>query len=192
MWNLDLLSAFFPWAGGYSRMQPRAESEASRTDAFGSRPSVGAVGIAGPAFMVCAWALFAIPAAAEPPMPPASATPSEDGTWSMPSKNYANTRYSGLDEITRKNVKSLQVSFTFSPGVNRGQESAPIVVGDTLYLVTPFPNILYALDLSRPGRADEMAVSPGTGRERAGRGMLRYRQPRADFREWTDLLQHPR
>jgi lanthanide-dependent methanol dehydrogenase len=43
------------------------------------------------------------------------------------------------------------VAFTFSIGVNRGQESAPIVVGDTLYLVTPYPNILYALDLSKPG-----------------------------------------
>ena len=69
----------------------------------------------------------------------------------MPAKNFANTRYSGLDEITTENVADLQVAFTFSVGVTRGQESAPIVVGNTLYFVTPYPNILYALDLSRPG-----------------------------------------
>ncbi len=69
----------------------------------------------------------------------------------MPARDHANTRYSGLDEINAGNVGRLQVAFTFSTGVNRGQESAPIVVGDTLYLVTPYPNILYALDLSRPG-----------------------------------------
>jgi alcohol dehydrogenase (cytochrome c) len=82
---------------------------------------------------------------------PASASPPEDGQWVMPMRDHANTRFSGLDEINAENVSRLQVAFTFSTGVNRGQESAPIVVGSTLYLVTPYPNILYALDLSRPG-----------------------------------------
>lgn len=40
---------------------------------------------------------------------------------------------------------------TFSTGVLRGQEAAPLVVGETMYLVTPFPNILHALDLADPG-----------------------------------------
>ena len=69
----------------------------------------------------------------------------------MPGKNYALTRYSGLDQINTENVKNLQVSWTFSTGVNRGQEAAPLVVGDTMYVVTPFPNILYALDLNKKG-----------------------------------------
>lgn len=68
----------------------------------------------------------------------------------MPAKNFASTRYSGLDEITVENVAQLQVAFSFATGVNRGQEGAPIVVDDTMYLVTPFPNLLYALDLTRP------------------------------------------
>jgi glucose dehydrogenase len=75
----------------------------------------------------------------------------EDGQWLMPAKNYASTRFSGLDEINTGNVKNLKVAWTFSTGVNRGQEAAPIVVGDTMYVVTPYPNILYALDLKNPG-----------------------------------------
>lgn len=69
----------------------------------------------------------------------------------MPAKNYASTRYSGLDEINTGNVKNLKVAWTFSTGVNRGQEAAPLVVGTTMYVVTPYPNILYALDLTKPG-----------------------------------------
>src|SRR3982750_4163707 len=75
----------------------------------------------------------------------------EDGQWLMPAKDYANTRYSGLKEITTQNIAKMQVAWTFSTGVNRGQEAAPIVVGDTMYVVTPYPNILYALDLSKSG-----------------------------------------
>jgi PQQ-dependent dehydrogenase (methanol/ethanol family) len=76
----------------------------------------------------------------------------EDGQWTMPAKNYASTRYSGLEEINAGNVKNLKVAWTFSTGVNRGQEAAPLVIGTTMYVVTPYPNILYALDLTKPGQ----------------------------------------
>jgi lanthanide-dependent methanol dehydrogenase len=97
------------------------------------------------------------PAGAQPassgpmPAPPASAAPAEDGQWTMPAKNYASTRYSELAEINADNVGKLQVAFTFSTGVNRGQEAAPIVVGGTMYVLSPYPNILYALDLTKDG-----------------------------------------
>ena len=74
-----------------------------------------------------------------------------DTQWTIPAKNYASTRYSGLDQITAANVGALQLAFTFSTGVARGHEAAPLVVGGTMYIVTPFPNTLYALDLSQPG-----------------------------------------
>jgi PQQ-dependent dehydrogenase (methanol/ethanol family) len=77
--------------------------------------------------------------------------PREDGQWPMASKDYANTRYSGLGEITTENVKDLKVAWTFSTGISRGQEAAPVVVGSTMYVVTPFPNYLYALDLKPSG-----------------------------------------
>jgi PQQ-dependent dehydrogenase (methanol/ethanol family) len=99
-------------------------------------------------------------AVAAPPQPPAAAAPAEDGNWPIPAKNYANTRFSGLDEINAGNVDKLVVSFTFSAGVLRGQESAPIVVGDTLYFVTPYPNILYALDLTKPGAPMKWRYEP--------------------------------
>jgi PQQ-dependent dehydrogenase (methanol/ethanol family) len=103
-----------------------------------------------------------LPAAAmaEPPQPPANAAPPEDGNWSMPAKNYASTRFSGLDEITPANVDQLKVVLTFLTDVPRGHESAPIVVDGTLYFVTPFPNKLYALDLARPGAPLKWVYDP--------------------------------
>jgi PQQ-dependent dehydrogenase (methanol/ethanol family) len=93
-------------------------------------------------------------------LPPWLATEAEDGQWMMAAKNYASTRYSGLDEINTENVKNLKVAWTFSTGVNRGQEAAPIVVKNTMYVVTPFPNILYALDLTRPGAPVKWKYDP--------------------------------
>jgi PQQ-dependent dehydrogenase (methanol/ethanol family) len=92
--------------------------------------------------------------------PPAAAAPPDDGQWTMPAKNYASTRYSDLAEITESNVKNLQVAFTFSTGVNKGQEAAPLVIGNTMYIVTPFPNIVYALDLSKPGAPMKWKYEP--------------------------------
>jgi alcohol dehydrogenase (cytochrome c) len=74
------------------------------------------------------------------------------GQWVMPGKNYSITRYSKLHQINNHNVKHLQVAWTFSTGVLRGHEAAPLVVGDTMYIVTPWPNILYALDLKHQGK----------------------------------------
>jgi alcohol dehydrogenase (cytochrome c) len=65
-----------------------------------------------------------------------------------------------LAEINTDNVKSLQVAFTFSTGVNRGQESAPLVVGSTMYVLSPYPNILYALDLSKDGAPMKWQYNP--------------------------------
>jgi lanthanide-dependent methanol dehydrogenase len=75
----------------------------------------------------------------------------EDGQWITSGKNYANTRFSGLNQINTSNVAQLKVAWTFSTGVNRGQEAAPIIVSNTMYIVTPFPNIVYALDLASNG-----------------------------------------
>ncbi|MBZ9887294.1 methanol/ethanol family PQQ-dependent dehydrogenase [Mesorhizobium sp. BR1-1-3] len=100
------------------------------------------------------------PASAAAIAPPAAAAPPDDGQWTMPAKNYASTRFSELSEINEGNVKNLQVAFTFSTGVNKGQEAAPLVVGNNMYIVTPFPNIVYALDLSRPGAPMKWKYEP--------------------------------
>jgi PQQ-dependent dehydrogenase (methanol/ethanol family) len=68
--------------------------------------------------------------------------------WVMPAGNYANTRHSMLKQITAANVGKLQVAWTFSTGVLRGHEGAPLVIGDMMYLNGPFPNPVYALNLA--------------------------------------------
>jgi lanthanide-dependent methanol dehydrogenase len=90
--------------------------------------------------MGCTMAVAALPCAAQ-----------EDGDWPIPGRNLAGFRYSGLDEINTANVAQLAVAWTFSLGVLRGQEAAPIVAEDTMFVVTPYPNILYALNLTKPG-----------------------------------------
>ena len=71
--------------------------------------------------------------------------------WLMAMGDYANSRFSSLDQITAENAGRLQVAFTASMGVNRGQEATVIMVGGTLFTVSPYPNILYAFDLTKPG-----------------------------------------
>ena len=94
------------------------------------------------------------PATAAAPAPGARATARldpEDGQWTRPAKDYAGTRYSQLGEITAANVARLAPAWSYSTGVLRGHEEAPLVVGGTMYVVTPFPNELHALDLARGG-----------------------------------------
>src|SRR3978361_2036959 len=74
----------------------------------------------------------------------------EDGQWTMPAKSYSALRYSQLAEITTDNVKSLRNAWTFSTSVLRGHEEAPLVVNNTMYILTPFPHLLPQLDLTRP------------------------------------------
>jgi PQQ-dependent dehydrogenase (methanol/ethanol family) len=71
--------------------------------------------------------------------------------WVIQTGDYANTRHSTLSQINRENVGDLQVAWSFSTGVLRGHEGSPLVVGDTMYVHTPFPNIVYALDLNNHG-----------------------------------------
>ena len=78
----------------------------------------------------------------------------------MPAKNYASTRYSELSEINTENVGNLQVAFTFSIGVNRGQEAPPLVANNTMYVLSPYPNVLYALDLTKPGAPPKWKYEP--------------------------------
>jgi lanthanide-dependent methanol dehydrogenase len=81
----------------------------------------------------------------------AVASAAEDGQWTMPAKDYASTRYSGLAEITATNASRLRPVWTFSTGVLAGHEGQPLVVKDTMYVVTPWPNVLYAFDLTKEG-----------------------------------------
>ncbi len=93
-------------------------------------------------------------------LPPAAAAPADDGNWTMPGKNYAQTRFSALSQITPANVSKLALAFTFSTGTNKGFEAPPLVVNGTMYVITPFPNYLYALDLTKPGAPAKWTFKP--------------------------------
>jgi lanthanide-dependent methanol dehydrogenase len=92
---------------------------------------------------------LAVPAQASKDVLDRSADPNQ---WVIQTGDYANQRYSKLDQITRDNVKNLKVAWTFSTGVLRGHEGSPLVVGDVMYVHTPFPNVVYALDLKNEGK----------------------------------------
>ncbi|MBC7945591.1 MAG: methanol/ethanol family PQQ-dependent dehydrogenase [Burkholderiales bacterium] len=72
----------------------------------------------------------------------------EPSNWAMQAGNYANQRYSELKQINKSNVKDLQVAWTFSTGVLRGHEGGPLVIGDTLYIHSAFPNKVFAINLA--------------------------------------------
>jgi PQQ-dependent dehydrogenase (methanol/ethanol family) len=113
--------------------------------------------------------------AAEPPaneaMPHAAATslsgatinvaPNDPaGEWHSQARDYANSRYSPLDQVNTGNVGKLRIAWTFSDGTLHGHEAAPLVVGDTMYVVTPFPDMAYALDLTKPGASIKWTFKP--------------------------------
>ena len=79
-------------------------------------------------------------------LPALIADPAE---WPIQTGDYQNTRYSKLDQIDTANVGKLRPVWSFSTGVLRGHEGGPLVVGDIMYVHTPFPNTIYALDLSK-------------------------------------------
>ena len=89
---------------------------------------------------------------------PAPNTPA--GEWHSQAGDYANTRYSSLDQINTKNVDRLQVAWTFDDGALYGHEGAPLVIGDTMYTVSPFPNRAFALDLTKPGAPIKWVYDP--------------------------------
>jgi PQQ-dependent dehydrogenase (methanol/ethanol family) len=93
-------------------------------------------------------------------MAPAAASPADDGNWIMPGKDYASTRFSALNQITPANVSRLALAFTFSTATTHGYEAPPLVVNGTMYLITPFPNYLYALDLTKPGAPAKWVFKP--------------------------------
>lgn len=109
------------------------------------------------------WAGFGTAAANEE----VQALQEDPAGWVMPNGNYAAWNYSELDRINRHNVQNLRVAWTFQTGITDSHEAQPLVVGNTMYLLTPKPNTLYALDLSRQGFI-KWSFAPEMDTERAG------------------------
>lgn len=89
-----------------------------------------------------------------------------DASWVMPLGDYSATRYSTLSKINRDNVHQLVPAWTFATGALRGHGGGPLVIDNIMYVHTPFPNKVYALDLKNnhsvlwkyePQQADDIA-----------------------------------
>ena len=74
-----------------------------------------------------------------------------ENNWVMPAGNYNNQRYSKLAQINKDNVKNLKMAWSFSTGVLRGHEGNSLIIGDTMYVHSAFPNVVFALDLNNDG-----------------------------------------
>jgi PQQ-dependent dehydrogenase (methanol/ethanol family) len=88
--------------------------------------------------------LCAAIAAADPDLEQKESNPAN---WAAQAGDDANLRWSDLKQIDAGNVGKLQVAWTLSTGVLRGHEGSPLVIGDTMYMHTPFPNNVYAVYL---------------------------------------------
>jgi lanthanide-dependent methanol dehydrogenase len=83
-----------------------------------------------------------------------------NGEWIRPLGDYGGLRYSPLSSITTTNAKDLRVITTLSTGIPHGHEGGPLIVNNTMYVVTPYPNNLIAVDLTKPGGALKWVFEP--------------------------------
>jgi PQQ-dependent dehydrogenase (methanol/ethanol family) len=83
-----------------------------------------------------------------------------EGDWQMPGRDFGMQRFSPLNQITTANIAGLKAAWTFSTGTLRGHEGNPLVVGNVMYVHTSFPNIVYALDLSKEGAPQIWKYTP--------------------------------
>jgi PQQ-dependent dehydrogenase (methanol/ethanol family) len=95
-------------------------------------------------------------------------SPLPEGEWRLPNGDLANTRFSPLTQITTGNVANLKVVTTLSTGIPHGHEGGPLVVGNTMFIVTPYPDNVLAVDLTKPGGALKWTFKPNPDRRAVG------------------------
>jgi PQQ-dependent dehydrogenase (methanol/ethanol family) len=83
-----------------------------------------------------------------------------DAEWRMAGRDPANTRFSPLAQVNAANVSQLKMVFSFPTGLERGHEAAPIIADNTMFVVGPYPNPVFAFDLARPGFALKWKFDP--------------------------------
>ncbi len=94
--------------------------------------------------LLCLSLAAPVAAVADPDLDKAMAS---SDNWATQAGNEFNHRYSSLKQINAGNAKKLQVAWMFSTGVLRGHEGSPLVIGDMMYIHSPFPNKVFAVDL---------------------------------------------
>jgi PQQ-dependent dehydrogenase (methanol/ethanol family) len=87
-------------------------------------------------------------------------SPVPNGQWTLPLGDLAATRFSPLAQLDKTNVGKLHIVSQHSTGIPNGHEGGPLVVGTTMYVVTPFPNDLLAFDLTKEGHPLKWRYQP--------------------------------
>ena len=112
---------------------------------------------------------------------------------------HAQRQLRGLEPTARwtridaDNVAQLTMAWTMQLGIHDSYESSPLVIGDTMYIVTPKPNYVYALDLARQGFIKWEFRPEIPDPERTQRSACCGAQTRGiTLRRRPDLLRHPR
>jgi len=72
----------------------------------------------------------------------------DPANFAMWGSDYTGNRYTDLDQINTENAGTLTPVWTMSTGVLRGHEGGPLVVGDTMWIATPFPNKVISINLA--------------------------------------------
>jgi quinohemoprotein ethanol dehydrogenase len=70
---------------------------------------------------------------------------SDDSNWLTYGKNFSETRFSTLDQISKDNINDLGLAWSLNLGTKRGIEATPIVVDGIMFISGPW-SIVYAID----------------------------------------------
>ena len=95
--------------------------------------------------------------------------------WPTIGLDYAETRFSKLNQINTDNVKNLGLVWTYSLESSRGVEATPLVVDGIMY-VTASWSVVHAVD-ARTGKRI-WTFDPGSRSREGLQGLLRRRQSR--------------
>lgn len=62
--------------------------------------------------------------------------------WVMYGGTYNNQRYSALTQVTKDNVKDLELAWTYSTGILKSFETTPLVINGVMYATTPDNHVI--------------------------------------------------
>ena len=63
------------------------------------------------------------------------------GDWLSYGKNYAEDRYSTLEQINKNNIKNLGLAWSLILGTDKGIETTPLIVDGIMYLTGPWSKV---------------------------------------------------
>ena len=89
--------------------------------------------------------------------------------WPTVGLDYAETRYSKLDQITTDNVRNLGLVWSYSLNSSRGVEATPVVVDGIMYQTASW-SVVHAID-ARTGKKI-WTYDPGVDRREGLQGLL--------------------